>query len=128
MFWRRLHLFFRLCERGREVSESEVSIQEFARLDIRVGEIVTAEPVEGADKLYRVEVDIGGEVRQTVAGVRQWYSAGELVGRKVVFLANLQPAKIRGVESRGMVLAADAADGVSLLQPDRDIPPGSKVR
>ncbi|MFH1539917.1 MAG: methionine--tRNA ligase subunit beta [bacterium] len=110
------------------MSETDVSIKDFARLDLRIGEIVSAEPVEGADKLYRVEVDIGGEVRQTVAGIRPWYEAEDLKGRKVVFLANLEPAKIRGVESRGMMLAADSADGVGLLQPDRPMPPGSKIR
>ena len=105
-----------------------ISIKEYGRVDIRIGEIKSAVPVEGADKLFRIEVDIGGEVRQTVAGIRPWYDAASLVGRKVVFLANLQPAKIRGVESLGMILAAEDGESISLLQPDRDIKNGARIR
>ncbi|MEW6200841.1 MAG: methionine--tRNA ligase subunit beta [bacterium] len=108
--------------------EGTITIQEYGRIDMRVGEIKTAAVVEGADKLYRIEVDIGGEIRQTVAGIRQWYDAGALVGRKVVFLANLQPTKIRGVESHGMLLAAEDGATISLLQPDREIKNGAKIR
>ncbi|MEW5947413.1 MAG: tRNA-binding protein [bacterium] len=109
--------------------EEKIPISDFARLDIRTGEILSAEPVEGADRLYRVSVDIGEPApRQTVAGIRRWYGAGELAGKKVIFLANLEPARIRGVESQGMILAAEGQDGISLLQPDRPLPNGCRVR
>lgn len=110
------------------MTETNIPIQEFAKIKLRTGKIISAEPVEGADRLYRVQVDIGGETRQSVAGIRKWYEPEQLVGRTVIFVANLEPAVIRGVESHGMCLAVDAPNGVSLLQPDRPVPPGCGIR
>jgi methionyl-tRNA synthetase len=84
----------------------KITIEDFAKLDLRVGEIKAAERVAGADKLLKLLVDIGDEVRQVVAGIAEVYKAEELVGKKVVVVANLQPRKLRGVESNGMVVAA----------------------
>jgi len=84
--------------------------------------------VEGADKLYRLMVDLGSEVRQVVAGVAQAFPAAELVGKQLVIVANLEPAKIRGVQSQGMILAAGGKDPVALVTLDRPVENGEKVR
>ncbi len=106
-----------------------ISFAEFAKMDIRVGEIKSAEEVSGADKLYKLMVDIGGEERQMVAGIKQHYSKGELPGKKVLVLTNLESKKIRGVESCGMVLCAHTEDRGQLVctTVDKDIAAGSKV-
>jgi methionyl-tRNA synthetase len=104
-----------------------VSINEFNKLDLRVGEVLSADPVEGSDKLFVLQADIGGKQVQLVAGIKGHYTAEELVGKKIVVVANLDPAKIRGIESQGMLLAALDGANVSLLSIDRDVPVGSKV-
>ncbi|NLA38314.1 MAG: methionine--tRNA ligase [Methanomicrobiales archaeon] len=103
-----------------------VSIEEFARLDIRIARIISAEPIKGSKKLYKLTVDLGDEKRQVVGGIAQFYTPDELVGKDVALIANLAPAKIFGVESRGMILAA--GDEASLLVPARPVEPGTKVR
>jgi methionyl-tRNA synthetase len=104
-----------------------VSIKDFQALDLRVGEIVAVEHVEGASKLYVLQIDIGGRQVQTVAGLRQHYSADDLKGRKVIVVANLDPAKIRGISSEAMLLAAIDEGNVSLLTIDKDVGVGSKI-
>ncbi len=104
-----------------------VSISEFQKLDLRVGEVISADPAEGSDKLYVLQVDVGGKQIQLVAGLKGHYSADEMVGRKIVVIANLDPAKIRGIESQGMLLAALDGATVSLLTVDKDVSVGSKV-
>ncbi len=114
-----------------EMKEEEiVTIEEFKRLDIRIGVIKKAEPVKGTDRLIKFSVDLGeGKDRTLVAGLRKWYSPEELVGKNVVVLVNLKPAKIKGITSEGMVLAAESTDGetVRLLIPDEKVPPGSHI-
>jgi len=106
--------------------EPRVPFDDFQALDLRVGEIRVAEPIEGADALVRLEVDIGLEVRQIVAGIKQLHDVEALPGTRVVVVANLEPAELFGVESNGMLLAAgEAAD---LLTTHGDAPPGTKVR
>ena len=108
-----------------------ISIDEFAKVELRVGRVVTAEAVRKSKKLVRLEVDDGGGVRQIVAGIAKAYEPESLVGRHVVFVANLQPAKLMGIESNGMVLAAlDAAGQPVLLTPDdpERAPAGSAIR
>ncbi|MFC6862252.1 methionine--tRNA ligase [Halomicroarcula sp. GCM10025817] len=106
--------------------EERISFDDFEGVDMRVGEILTAEPVEGADKLLRLEVDIGHEVRQVVAGLRQLHDHEDLPGTRVILLANMEKAELFGVESNGMVLAAgEAAD---LLTTHEDAPLGTRVR
>jgi methionyl-tRNA synthetase len=104
-----------------------VSIEQFEALDLRVGEILSAEGIEGASKLYKLRIEMGGRQLQVVAGLKQNYSPDELTGKKVIVIVNLEPAKIRGVESQAMLLAAVDEGIVSLLTPDRDISAGSKV-
>ncbi len=107
----------------------EVSIEEFARLDIRVGKVVRAERIPGSKKLLRLEVDLGeAEPRQLVAGLAGFYEPEELVGLNVVVLANLRPKRFMGVESRGMLLAADVDGRPVPLTVVGDVPPGAKVR
>ena len=103
-----------------------VSIEEFGKLEIRVARVVSAEPIKGSKKLYKLVVDLGGEKRQVVSGIAQFYSPGELVGKDVAMIVNLAPATIFGVESRGMILAA--GDEASLLVPLRPVRPGTPVR
>lgn len=91
-------------------AESRISIEDFAKVDMRVGEVVSAERVPGAQKLLKMMVDIGTEVRQVVAGIAEYYTAEQLVGMKVVLVVNLAPRKLRGVESNGMVVAATVGD------------------
>jgi len=124
-----------MLERIRKAEEAEsgkkeehIGIKEFAKLDIRIGRIVKAEKIKGSKKLMKLEVDIGDEVRQIVAGVAEVYKPEELVGKLVPVLVNIKPAKLMGVESRGMVLAADVNGKPVLLHPDREVPPGSKIR
>lgn len=106
-----------------------VTFEEFKKLDLRVGEIKSAEEIPGADKLYKLKVDIGGEERELVAGVKRFYGTGSLIGKKIAVLTNLEPRVIRGVTSHGMLLAASNEDksNLSLLVLDTDLPPGSKI-
>lgn len=103
-----------------------VTFEEFQKLDIRTGKVLSAEPVPKSNKLLKVMVDIGSEQRQIVAGMQQFYAPDELVGKDVVVVTNLTPAKIFGVESNGMILAA--GDAASLLVPLKPVEPGSKIR
>ncbi|MCX9013736.1 MAG: methionine--tRNA ligase [Candidatus Methanoperedens sp.] len=103
-----------------------VTFDEFQKMDIRIGRIISAENIKGSDKLLKLEVDIG-EKRQVVAGIAQSHSPEALIGKQVVLLANMKPAKLFGVESRGMILAADA-DGAVLLEPEKEVKEGTKIR
>jgi methionyl-tRNA synthetase len=107
----------------------EVTIDEFRRLDIRVARVVTAERVPKADKLLKLTLDLGSEMRTVVAGIAAAYEPEQLPGRSVLFLANLKPTKIRGILSAGMILAAAGEAGVLAVSTvDREAPPGTKVR
>jgi methionyl-tRNA synthetase len=111
-------------EAGME--KAEITFEEFQKLDIRIGKILSAENIKGSDKLLKLEVDIG-EKRQIVAGIAKSHSPSELVGRQVAVLANMKPAKLFGVESRGMILAADG-EGAVLLMPEKEVKEGTRVR
>lgn len=104
-----------------------IDIDYFKKVDLRIGRIVGAEPVEGAKKLYRLVVDIGREKRQIVAGIAEHYKAGELKGKTVVLVANLKPAQIKGVDSNGMLLAASDGRKLAILCTDREVKPGSRI-
>ena len=115
-------------EQRKKGKDPEVQFEDFQKLKMVTGKIIQAEKVEGADKLYKVEVEIGEESpRQIVAGLAGFFSIHELVGTQVVVLANLAPRKIRGVMSRGMVLAVRQGAGMSLLRADPGAEPGSRV-
>ena len=107
-----------------------VSFNDFKKIELCVGEVVSAEAVPGADKLLKLTVDIGAEQRTMVAGVALAYRPEELIGRQVVVVANLEPATIRGVRSEGMILAGWVKGddkSISIISPDRPLPKGSTV-
>lgn len=106
-----------------------MTIEEFKKLDLRVGQVIEAEKIEGSDKLLRLEIDLGDEWRQVVAGIGEYYTAEELINKQVVIVANLESKIIKNIESQGMILAAEDKDGnISLIVPDKKITPGSKVK
>jgi methionyl-tRNA synthetase len=109
--------------------DSKITIEDFAKVELRVGRIESAERIQGADKLLKIMVNIGDEVRQVLAGIALAYAPENLVGRKVVVVTNLAPRKMRGLESNGMLLAASTADGNPVLCTfAEDIAPGAKVK
>ena len=106
----------------------EISFDEFQKLDLRVGRILEANQIPGSRSLIRMIVDFGTEKRQAVAGLLQWYQPEQLVGKKCVFILNLQRRKLMGVESQCMIFAAEDDKGnVVILQPERDIAEGSRI-
>lgn len=107
--------------------QSEISIEEFAKMDLRVATVLAAEKVKGADKLLQLTVDLGTEQRTVISGIAQHYTPEEMVGQQVILVANLKAAKIRGIESRGMVLAA-SAEGRLKLATVPEMPSGSRVK
>ncbi|PYM91133.1 MAG: methionine--tRNA ligase [Candidatus Rokuibacteriota bacterium] len=107
---------------------STIRIDDFGKVELRVAEVVAAEPVPKSKKLLKLTVSLGAEQRTLVAGIAEHYAPADLVGKKVVVVANLEPAKLMGVESNGMVLAASAEGKLAVLTLDRDLPPGSKIR
>ncbi len=104
-----------------------LDITEFGKVELRVAQILQAERVEGADKLLKLQIDVGTDKRQIVAGIAQYYTPEKVVGMKVIVVANLKPTTIRGVQSNGMLLAAKAGSQLFVLTPDGDLPPGAKV-
>ena len=106
----------------------EIAFAEFQKLDLRIGKIIEATPIPNSKKLIKIIVDFGSEKRQAVAGLLKWYTSEELVGKKCVFLLNLQKRVLAGVESQCMVLAAEDGEGnVVVLMPEKDIAEGSKI-
>ena len=113
-----------------------ITIDDFKKIELRVGKVLSAEPIEGSEKLLKLQVDLGSEQRQVLAGIAKHYQPSDLVGRQIVMIINLEPRSMMGLESNGMVLAAGspsealAKEGevISLLMPDKDLPAGSNVR
>ncbi|MCK4256934.1 methionine--tRNA ligase subunit beta [candidate division WOR-3 bacterium] len=104
-----------------------IKFSDFQALDLKIGKIKNAERVEGTDKLIKLLVDTGGDTRQLVAGIGDVYKPEELIGKNIVVLLNLEPKEIRGVESRGMLLAAVHDGKPVLITTDTDVPPGCVV-
>jgi methionyl-tRNA synthetase len=105
----------------------EITIEDFAKMDIRVARVIDAQKVEGAKKLLKLKVEFGDENREIVAGIAEFYKPEDLVGKKIILLANLKPALIKGIESKGMLLAASDQRNLVILTTDRDINPGAKI-
>ena len=105
-----------------------ISIQDFSEIDLRVAEIKAVEEHPNADKLLVLKIDAGDGEKQLVAGIKNYYSAEELIGRKIIVVNNLAPAVLRGVESQGMLLAARDDDKVVLLTTEKEVAPGSRVQ
>lgn len=105
-----------------------VSIENFQKLEIRIGTIVEAVPVEGSEKLLSIIINFGNETRQIVAGIAAWYTPDALVQKQIPVIVNLEPRMIKGVESQGMILAADDEGRAVLLRPEKQVADGAKVR
>ena len=104
-----------------------IKIDEFGKVELRVAEVIAAEPLPKSKKLLKLMVSLGQEQRTVVAGIAEHYAPADIVGKKVVIVANLEAAKLMGVESNGMVLAASIGGKLAVLTLDRDLPPGAKV-
>ncbi|MEM5772836.1 MAG: methionine--tRNA ligase subunit beta [Candidatus Aenigmatarchaeota archaeon] len=108
---------------------AEISFADFQKIEMKIGKILEAEPIPNSKKLIKLQVDLGSEKRQAVAGLLEYYKPEELVGKSFVFATNLKPVKLMGVESNCMILAADNGKGkIVLVQPEREIEPGSLIR
>lgn len=106
----------------------EIVFDDFGKLDIRIGKVIAAEKMEKSDKLLKLTIDAGVDKRTILSGIAKHYSAEEMVGKQVAFIANLAPRKMMGIESQGMILSAEDVDGkLRLLQPEKDVTPGSGV-
>ncbi|VVB84042.1 Methionine--tRNA ligase [uncultured archaeon] len=114
------------------MTEETINFSYWEKINLRVGQIAEVEDIEGADKLYKLTVDLGKEIgkRTVCAGLKKHYSKKELKGKKIILFVNLAPRKLKGIESQGMVLAAvnEKEDKVILLAPEKDMEIGSKVR
>ncbi|WP_099950802.1 methionine--tRNA ligase [Ezakiella peruensis] len=109
-------------------TKPQIEFSDFEKCDFRVGQVKSVENHPNADKLYVLKVDIGGEERTIVSGLKDHYKPEEIIGKKLAMIVNLKPVNLRGVESNGMILAAESGDALSLLRADRDIDPGAKIR
>ena len=109
--------------------ENVISFEDFQKLNLRVAEILEIEDIEGADKLYKLKIDVG-ELGQRIicAGIKEFYSKDELLNQKVIIVENLAPRKMRGIESHGMLLAADENGKPTLIAPEKDVGNGCKIR
>jgi len=105
-----------------------VSFEDFKKLSIKIARIKEVKDHPNADKLYVVKVDIGGEEKELVAGIKKAYKPEELIGKLVAVVDNMAPATIRGVESNGMILAAQDGENMAVISPDKDISPGTTVK
>lgn len=114
-----------------EAAKATITYDDFAKLDLRVGKVLEVKDHPNADKLYVLTVDLGGQTRQVIAGLRQFVPAEGLLGREIIVVANLEPRKMRGLESQGMLLAASHMEGdarkVVILTTDKPVPPGSTI-
>ena len=111
------------------LASPQITIDDFIKVDLRVAQILVAERVPKADKLLRLEIDLGYEKRQILAGIAQYYEPEKLIGRKIVIVANLAPRKMRGLESNGMLLAASLEDGAPVLAGFlEDVPLGARLK
>lgn len=106
----------------------KISFDDFQKVELKIGKIVSAERVEKSDKLLKLEVDFGDEERQVISGIALEYKAEDLVGKSFVFVTNLEPRTILGLESQAMILAADFEGKAILVQPEKETPAGTKLR
>lgn len=104
------------------------TIDDVAKVELKVGTVTAAEPVEGSEKLLRLELDLGNEQRQILAGIAKSYQPTELIGRQLIIVANLKPRTMMGLESQGMVLCASDETQLAVLTPEKAVQPGSTIR
>lgn len=105
-----------------------INIDEFKKVEMKVAKVLSAEAIEGSEKLLKLQIDLGSEQRQILSGIAKYYQPADLVGRLIVVITNLEPRQMMGLESNGMVLAAGDGETVSLLVPDKDMPAGSSIK
>ena len=106
-----------------------INFEEFQKIELKIAKILKAEKIEGSEKLIKLQLDLNeGEPRQILAGIAKSYEPEDLVGKELVIVANLEPKEIFGMESRGMLLAADDDGKPVLLKPDKEVSPGAKVK
>lgn len=105
-----------------------VTIEDFKKLDIRIGKIISAEPIDGSEKLLKLQVDFGEFQRQILSGIAKFYKPEELIGKECPFIINLAPRKMMGFESQGMLIAVGQEGIAVLLHPDKDVSEGSQIK
>jgi methionyl-tRNA synthetase len=105
-----------------------ISFEEFQKIELKVAKIIEAEKIEKSEKLLKLIVDLGNEKRQLVAGIAKYYKLEDLIGKEIVIVANLEPKKLMGIESQGMLLAANVDGKPVILIPEKEVPPGTKVK
>lgn len=112
-----------------------INIDEFSKIELRIAKVLEAERVEGSEKLIKMKLDVGDqneagefESRQVLAGIGKSYSPETLVGKEIVIVANLEPRMLMGLESRGMIVAGSDGEGIAIVSPDRELPPGTKLK
>ncbi len=118
------------CYQSKQLllEEFMISIDDFAKVEIKVGTVLSVEEVEGSEKLYKLSVDLGEEnPRQILSGIKKWYKPEQLVEKQFIFVANLEPRMMMGLESEGMIMAT-GDDKPILLKPSKKVTPGSKIR
>lgn len=106
---------------------NKINIEDLQKIDLRVGTIISAEKIEGSEKLLKLEVDIGSEKRQILSGIANFYNAEDLIGKQIIVVANLEPRKMMGLESQGMLLAADSEGKAILITPVASAENGASV-
>jgi methionyl-tRNA synthetase len=105
-----------------------ISFEDFQKIELKVAKIIEAEKIEKSEKLLKLIVDLGNEKRQLVAGIAKYYKLEDLIGKEIVVVANLEPKKLMGIESQGMLLAANVDGEPVILIPEKEVPPGTKVK
>jgi methionine--tRNA ligase beta chain len=105
-----------------------ISFEDFQKIELKVAKIIEAEKIEKSEKLLKLIVDLGDERRQLVAGIAKYYKLEDLIGKEIVVVANLEPKKLMGIESQGMLLAANVDGKPVILIPEKEVPPGTKVK
>ncbi|OQX00608.1 methionine--tRNA ligase [Candidatus Parcubacteria bacterium A4] len=105
-----------------------ITIEDFQKLDIRIGKVLSAEKVEGTDKLIKLEIDFGAKKRQVVTGMAEFFASDYFIGKQIPVIVNLEPRTLKGIESQGMILAANAEGKPVLLRPEKEVPLGSVIR
>ncbi len=108
--------------------ENKITFEDFKKVELRVGKVIEASEVENSDKLLKLKVDIGGEERQILAGIKKFYKSEDLMDKEIIIVANLEPRSLMGLESQGMLLAADNNGEPILIMPDKEAPSGAEVR
>ena len=105
-----------------------ITYDDFVKVELKIAKVLTAEPVEGSEKLLKLQVDLGSEQRQILSGIAKWYKPEQLIGKNVVIVANLEPRMMMGLESNGMLLAANGESGPVILLPETEVPPGTGIK